>query len=295
MYSDCNRWRGTYASLEKAVQAGAADMHVNLHVADWMAAQREDKILKTMIEWFSNQKVQDLKHLFGDDAKTEEGMAILWKQKKTNALPGSPLSLPYTSWRAGRSYQFVFPKAHWVAATNGYHRDAGHQGQQWMLYPLQDWFRWPGMATQMQKVISNCERCIQYGGTQAKATIQPIIVTAPLEWLCVDFTNIEMTMELEQPTYMVNILVFCKHFMQHIMAYVALDQTEKTLAKFLWQGYILIFRTLAKLLSDWGANFVLTLSKCCVSSWPYGRLGPHLTMLKPTDKLSEPTKCWCAW
>ena len=29
----------------------------------------------------------------------------------------------------------------------------------------------------------------------------------------------------------------------------------KTVAKFLWQGYILIFRALAKLLSDWGATF----------------------------------------
>ena len=39
------------------------------------------------------------------------------------------------------------------------------------------------------------------------------------------------------------------------MAYVTLDQTVKTVAKFLWQGYILIFGALAKLLSDQGANF----------------------------------------
>ena len=39
------------------------------------------------------------------------------------------------------------------------------------------------------------------------------------------------------------------------MAYVTPNQTVKTVAKFLWQGYILIFRTLAKLLSDQGANF----------------------------------------
>ena len=33
------------------------------------------------------------------------------------------------------------------------------------------------------------------------------------------------------------------------------DQTAKTVAKFLWQVYISIFRTLAKLLSDHGTNF----------------------------------------
>ena len=53
--------------------------------------------------------------------------------------------------------QLVVPKVHGVAAMNGCHRDAGHQGQQQMLYPLQDQFWWSGMAMQMQKVISNCE------------------------------------------------------------------------------------------------------------------------------------------
>ena len=48
--------------------------------------------------------------------------------------------------------------------------------------------------------------------------------------------------------------------------YVTPDQTAKTVAKFLWQGYILIFRTLGKILSDEGANFesniIRELCKC---------------------------------
>ena len=62
-------------------------------------------------------------------------------------------------------------------------------------------------------------------------------------------------MELDQPPSVVNILVFCNHFTRHIMAYVMPKQTAKTVAKFLWQGYILISGALAKLLSDQGANF----------------------------------------
>ena len=50
---------------------------MNLHVTDWMATQQEDPILKTLIEWISNWKVQDLKHLLGDDTNTEEGKTIL--------------------------------------------------------------------------------------------------------------------------------------------------------------------------------------------------------------------------
>ena len=100
-----------------------------------------------------------------------------------------------------------------------------------MLYLQQDQFLWSSMAVQMQKVISNCKQCIQYGGTHAKVPMQPIIVTTPLELIYVDFISIEITMELDQPPNVVN--VFWYHFMKDIMAYVTPDQTVKTVAKFL--------------------------------------------------------------
>ena len=40
------------------------------------------------------------------------------------------------------------------------------------------------------------------------------------------------------------------------MAYVTHNQTAKTVTKFLYQGYILICGDLARVLSDWGANFM---------------------------------------
>ena len=149
----------------------------------------------------------------------------------------------------------IVSKAHGVAAMNGCHCDAGHQGQQQTLCLLHDQFWWPGMAAQMQKDISSCEQCIQHEGTDAKVPVWPIIVTSPLELLYIDFTSIETMMELDQPPNMVNVLVFCYHFTKHVMAYVTPDQTAKTVAKNLWHGYISIFRAWAKLLSDQGANF----------------------------------------
>ena len=67
---------------ETAILARAAQAHVSLHVTVLVTAQQEDPILKTMIELISNWKGQDLKHLLGDDANTEEGKVILWEQKK---------------------------------------------------------------------------------------------------------------------------------------------------------------------------------------------------------------------
>ena len=80
------------------------------------------------------------------------------------------------------------------------------------------------MVLQMQKVISGCERCIQHEGAQVKAPSQTILVTSPLDLLHVDFTGIEMTMELDQPPHIVNVLVFRDHFTRHIMAYVTPDR-----------------------------------------------------------------------
>ena len=59
------------------ILARATQACIKLHVTDWVTAQQEDPILKTVIEWISNQKVQDLKHLLGEDTNTEEDKTIL--------------------------------------------------------------------------------------------------------------------------------------------------------------------------------------------------------------------------
>ena len=238
---------------ETVILTGAACVHI--HMTDWVTTQQENPILKVLIEWISGWKVQDLKHLLGDDANTEEGKTILKKWKKLTLYQGALYHCDTPTHKLEELLQFVVPNTHWVAAMNGCHQDVGDQCQQWTLCLLHDWFWWPGMAAQMQKAISSCEQCIQHEGTCAKAPVQPLIVTAPLELLHIDFTSIETMMELDQPQNMVNVLVFFDHFTKYIMAYVTPNQTVKTVAKFLWQGYILIFRAPAKLLSDRVATF----------------------------------------
>ena len=73
-----------------------------------------------------------------------------------------------------------------------------------------------------------------------------------------------MTLELNQSPRVTNILVFQDYFMKHVLAYVTPNQTAKTIAKFLYQGYISIFGALARLLSDRGANFMSSvIDKMC--------------------------------
>ena len=135
---------------------------------------------------------------------------------------------------------FVVPKAHCVAALNGCHWDAGHQGHDDILSLLQEHFCWPGMTNQMHQSVKSCTHCLQNEGHLSKAPPHLIVVTALIDLLHVDFTSIEMTMELNRPPKVPNVLAFLDDFMKHIMAYVIPDQTTKTVAKFLYKGYISI-------------------------------------------------------
>ena len=112
------------------------------------------------------------------------------------------------------------------------------------------------MINQLQQSIKSCMHCLQHEGDLPKVPLYLIMATAPLDLLHADFTSIEMIMELNQPPRVDNILVFQDHFTKHVMAYVTPNQTAKTVAKFLYQGYISIFRAPARLLSNWGANFM---------------------------------------
>ena len=159
---------------------------------------------------------------------------------------------------------FIVPKVHWVTTLNGCHRDAGHQGHDCMLSLLQECFWWLGMTNQMWQSIKTCTCCLQHEGSLSKAPLHPIMATTPLDLLHVEFTSIETTLELNKSPKVTNILLFQDHFTKHVLVYVTPNQTTKTVAKFLYQGYILIFGAPAKLLSDRGANFMSSvIDKMC--------------------------------
>ena len=108
----------------------------------------------------------------------------------------------------------------------------------------------------MRQSIRSCTCCLQYEGGFPKVPLCPIVATAPLDLLHVDFTSIETMLEPNQSPRVTNVLVFQDHFTKHVLAYVTPDQTVKTIAKFLHGGYISIFGTPARLLSDKGAGFI---------------------------------------
>ena len=239
---------------EKEVWVAAEWVLVEMYVTNWATTQREDPELDAVLHWLEAKKT-DLRTLLREHASSEEGW-LVWRNHQNFTVLQDALYL--WSMPKGENEDlllFVVPKAHWTAALNGCHQDVGHQGHDCTLSLLQEHFWWLGMAKQMRQVIRACTCCLQYEGGIPKAPLCPIVATALLDLLHVDFTSFETTLMLNQSPRVANVLVFQDHFTKHMLAYVTPDQTAKNITEFLYVGYISIFRDLARLLSDRGASF----------------------------------------
>ena len=241
--------------LEQEVRVTTGQVLVEMHVTNWAAAQKEDPELDAVLQWLASKKKTDLRTLLRECLMSEEGWMVWTNCQNFISLKGT---LYLHSTPKGENEDlllFVLPKAHQTATLNGCHRDVGHQGHDRSLSLLQECFWCPGMAKQMRQVTKACRHCLQYEGSTPKAPLCPIVAMAPLDLLHVDFTSITTMMELDKSPRVANVLVFQDHFTKHVLAYVTPNQTVKTVAKFLYGGYISIFVALASLLSDRGTSF----------------------------------------
>ena len=93
---------------------------------------------------------------------------------------------------------FVVPKAHRRIAIHGCHQDAGHQGKKRTESLISDQFWWPGVHEDVDQAVQNCRHCQLHGGREEKASMVPMMVTAPLQLVHLDFTSFEMTMNLNE-------------------------------------------------------------------------------------------------
>ena len=241
---------------------------VQRHVTDWAEAQKEDPMLSTVLDWLKAQKKTDLKALLEEHTTSRRRPADLTELAEFhNSGPLGLWPLYLCLMPKGETADlllFVVPSTHSVTTLNRCHRDVGHQGCDCTLSLFWEHFWWPGMANQMQQSIKSCTHCLQHDGDLSKVPLHLIVATAPMDLLHVEFTTVERTLGLNRLPTVTNVLVFQDHFMKHVMVHVTPNHTAKTIAKFLYQGYISIFWTLARLLSDWDANFMSSIiNKIC--------------------------------
>ena len=241
--------------LEQKVSVAAGCPLVEMHVTDWSEAQREDLMLNTVPDWLKAHKQTDLRMPVVEQTSSEEGKLILqnWQNFTIHQRALYVHSMP-----RGRTEDLLllWSPRHtvlplWVGAT-----EMQVIKGKTVCCPCCRNTSGGWEYDQVLKSLKSCTHCLQHEGQLSKVPLHLIVSTTAMDLLHVDFTSIEMTMEPNRPPKVANILVFQNHFTKHVMVYVTPNQTAKTVAKFLYQGYSSIFGALASLLSDCGMNFM---------------------------------------
>ena len=146
--------------------------------------------------------------------------------------------------------QLVLPTAQREVALRGCHDEVGHLGLEHMLDLMCDRFFWPHMAVQAKEHIGKCCPCLAFKGRQPKAPLENIMATHPLELVHLDYLCLEPRKGLEE-----NGLVITDHFTRYTQVYVTRAQTTQTMAKTLWDKFIVHYGLPKKILMDQGQNF----------------------------------------
>lgn len=132
-----------------------------------------------------------------------------------------------------------------------YHERAGHWGPEKTVSLIQRKFFWPQLAKEVTDWCAQCQQCVLHKAPNSRPVhLTPILTSAPLELLAVDFLSIGHPEDAYH-----NVLVMVDHFTKYAWAAATRDQTATTTAKVLWNKVIQPFGTPKRLLSDQGPNF----------------------------------------
>ena len=121
---------------------------------------------------------------------------------------------------------------------------------------MQECFWWPGMTRDLRNCIKKCGHCRKYEAAPPIVPMKSLTCSGPGELLHVDFTSIEETVPLKEEPVIQNVPVLQDHFSKYVVAYVVKDQTARTAAETLRNGYFGLFSVPAYLISDQGKAFM---------------------------------------
>ena len=206
------------------------------NVTDWKQEQKENPVL-----------YQVVKHLRVPREMFKAALHKVLDKKATTAYVKAKEQLLikngllYRKTQQGLAdeivFQFIIPQKHRSATLDGCHREAAHQGQRHSTTLMQEHFWWPGMTQDLRNHIKKCGRCRKYEAAPPIAPMKPLTCSGPGELLHVDFTSIEETVPLKEEPVIWNVLVLQDHFSKYVVAYVVKDQTARTAAETLRNGY----------------------------------------------------------
>ncbi|KAK7886001.1 hypothetical protein WMY93_025622 [Mugilogobius chulae] len=183
------------------------------------------------------------------------------------------------------SLQLVLPPALRSVVLKSLHSDMGHMGIERTLDLVRQRFFWPKMAANVEHFVKTCGRCIRRKTPPERAApLVNIQTTRPLELLCIDFLSLEPDSSNTK-----DILVLTDHFTKFAVAIPTPNQKAKTVAKCLWNDFMVYYGIPERLHSDQGPDFESRLIKefCEVAGIKKTRTTPYHPRGNPVERFNR--------
>ena len=172
--------------------------------------------------------------------------------------------------------QLVLPPLFRDEVFHALHDDLGHQGRDRTLSLIKQRFFWPGMDTFIKEKVRMCGRCIRWKtGAVKSAEMVPITSSTPMEVVCLDYLSLEKSKGGFE-----DILVITDHFSRYAQAIPTRNQTAKTMARALFDNFIVHYGFPARIHSDQCQNFESKLIQelCRIARVEISRTTPYHPM-----------------
>lgn len=182
-------------------------------------------------------------------------------------------------------YQIILPESLRPMVLKSLHDDMGHLGFDRTLDLIRTRFFWPKMALDIEQKIKTCSRCVCRKTLPEKAApLVNIQVTRPLELLCIDFLTIEPDCSNTK-----DVLVITDFFTKYAVAIPTPNQKARSVAKALWENFIIHYGFPEKLHSDQGADFESKTIKelCNLAGIQKVRTSPYHPRGNPVERFNR--------
>ncbi|KAJ8367494.1 hypothetical protein AAFF_G00317170 [Aldrovandia affinis] len=225
------------------------DMFSSLSSADLQSHQRQDPTINRVLHFVERKRRPSRRER---DKENQMVLRFLKQWDKLTVLDGILYRVTRDPVTKHKRFQFVLPDSLKSQALAGVHDLAGHQGQPRMLSLVRQRFFWYDVEKDVRSYVRNCARCVLSKTPEpaARAPLESITTSAPLELVCIDFWSAE-----DNNNKSVDVLVITDHFTKLAHAFPCQDQTAKKVAKKLWDNFFCVYGFPQRLHSDQGANF----------------------------------------
>uniref|UniRef100_A0A3Q3K843 Gypsy retrotransposon integrase-like protein 1 n=1 Tax=Monopterus albus TaxID=43700 RepID=A0A3Q3K843_MONAL len=183
------------------------------------------------------------------------------------------------------TFQLVLPEELRAMAFQSLHNDMGHMGVERTVELARARFFWPKMQASIEKMIKCCEQCVRRKTPPERAApLVNIRTCRPLELVCMDFLSLA-----PDRSNIKDILVITDHFTKYAMAIPTPNQRAHTVAKCLWENFIVHYGFPERLHSDQGPDFESTTIKelCEIAGIKKVRTTPYHPRGNPVERFNR--------